>query len=233
MKTVQSIQRPRSIRSTNVATTNPSICIAVVDDDMMYRQAIEVSLKKVPGSRVLGFESGEHCFKHYHQVKPDILVLDYNLCTSQTNEAMNGIEILRKVRQINDKATVIFLTGVANTDVAVAAIKAGATDFITKDKNGLPRLLNQVRKAAIKVQVKRQEMRVARWIAAGVICISAIVMATIVADTGGFSDMWNWLWFGLSLACGIVVIRAWVRSSRNDNDHIQTLEYTQTGKWID
>ncbi len=232
MKTVQQLTKPRTILADG-RKGNHSICIAVVDDDMMYRQAIEVSLKKVPGSRVLGFESGEQCFRHYHQVKPDILVLDYRLCTSDTNEAMNGIEILRKVRQINDKATVIFLTGVGNTDVAVTAIKAGAADFITKDKNGLPRLMNQVRKAAIKIQVKRQELLVARWIAVGIVCIAAIMMTTILADADEFSDLWNWFWLVTSVTCGIFVVRAWVRRSRNDNEDIQTLQYTQNGKWID
>lgn len=232
MKTVQNIRRPQTILSVGEAGKQ-SICIAVVDDDMMYRQAIEVSLKKVPGSRVLGFESGEQCFRHYHQVKPDILVLDYRLCSSDTNEAMNGIEILRRVRQINDNATVIFLTGVDNTDVAVTAIKAGATDFITKDKNGLPRLMNQVRKAAINIQIKRQESRVARWTASGILCIAAIVLTTIVADSAGFSDLWNWFWLVTSVTCGIFVVRTWVRNSRNDHEHIQTLEYTQNGKWID
>jgi len=232
MKTIQQLRTPKVIQSHGSARKE-GICIAVVDDDMMYRQAIEVSLKKVPGSRVLGFESGEQCFKHYHEVKPDILVLDYRLCMDDSKEAMNGIEVLKKVKQINDDATVIFLTGTGNTDTAVTAIKAGAVDFITKDKNGLPRLLNQVRKAAFRIHVKRQESRVTKWIAAGIICIAAIVMTTIIADTGGFADIWNWLWFVLSVVCGIFVIRAWVRSSRNDHHQLQTLEYSQNGKWID
>jgi two-component system, chemotaxis family, chemotaxis protein CheY len=205
----------------------------VVDDDMMYRQAIEVSLKKVPGTRVQGYESGEDCFKDYSTCKPDIFVLDYRLCENGSGEVMNGIEVLRKVRKVNDDATVIFLSGAANTEVAVMAIKAGATDFIAKDKNGLARLLNQVRKASIKIQVKRQESKVAKWIAVGVLCIAAIVTGTILADAGGFNDIWNWFWFALSIICGIVVIRAWVRNSRNDYDQIQTTEYIQNGKWID
>jgi FixJ family two-component response regulator len=232
MRAVQQLRKPKEIHKA-VRAPKESICIAVVDDDMMYRQAIEVSLRKVPGSRVLGFESGEECFKNYHTVKPDILVLDYRLCADGSGEVMNGIEVLRKVKQVSSDATVIFLSGAGNTDVAVTAIKAGAADFITKDKNGLARLLNQVRKAAIKIQVKRQESRVAKWIAVGVLCIAAIVTATLLADTGGFNDAWNWFWLALSLVCGIVVIRAWVRSSHVDHDRIRTMEYIQNGKWID
>lgn len=232
MKAVQQIRKPKVLLK---AITSPpeSICIVVVDDDMMYRQAIEVSLKKVPGSRVQGYESGEDCFKDYHTSKPDIFVLDYRLCTSGKSEVMNGIEVLRKVKHMNDKATVIFLSGAANTEVAVTAIKAGATDFIAKDKNGLARLINQVRKASIKIQVRRQESKVAKWIAIGVLCIASIVAGTILADSGGFTDIWNWLWFTLSIICGVVVIRAWVRNSRNDHDLIRTTEYMQNGKWID
>ncbi len=232
MKALQQLRKPNAGGKASPPPAE-SICIAVVDDDMMYRQAIEVSLKKVPGSRVLGYQSGEECFKNYHTSKPDIFVLDYRLCADGSGGVMNGIEVLRKVRQVNDQATVIFLSGTANTEVAVTAIKAGAVDFIAKDKNGLARLLNQVRKASIKIQVRRQESKVAKWIAMGVLSIAVIVTGTIVADTGGFRDWWNWLWFGLSIACGVIVIRTWVNTSRIDSGQIQTMEYIQNGKWID
>lgn len=232
MKAVQDLPK-LEVAHRAAPSTPESICIAVVDDDMMYRQAIEVSLRKVPGSRVLGYESGEACFRNYHNTKPDILVLDYSLCADGTGGVMNGIEVLRKVKQANGQATVIFLSGTANTDVAVTAIKAGAVDFIAKDKNGLARLLNQVRKASIKIQVKRQESRVAKWIAIGALCIAAIVAATILADSGKLSEEWNWLWFALSIVCVVAVVRAWVRSSRQDHERIQTMEYLKHGKWID
>jgi FixJ family two-component response regulator len=231
MRTVE-LHKPNAIRNASRAPED-SVCIAVVDDDMMYRQAIEVSLKKVPGSRVMGFESGEACFKNYHTVKPDILVLDYRLCADGSGATMNGIEVLRKLKQVDGQTTVIFISGTANTDVAVTAIKAGAVDFITKDKNGLSRLIHQVRKASIKVRVKRQESRVARWIAAGILCIAAIVSATVLADTGGFNDVWNWTWFGLSILCAVMVIRTWVRSSRHDYQQLRNIEYSQNGKWVD
>lgn len=232
MRTVQEVSKTKGVRAP-VATREDSVCIAVVDDDSLYRQAIEVSLKKVPGSRVLGFESGEACFKDYHNVKPDILILDYRLTANGSGELMNGIEVLRKIRKVDDQATVIFLSGAGNTDVAVTAIKAGAMDFITKDKHGLSRLINQVRKASIKIRVQRQESRVARWIAAGALCIAGIVAATILADSGGFSDIWNWFWLALCLVCSIIVIRTWVRKSRNEYEEIRTIEFTQNGKWID
>lgn len=232
MKTVQEI-RPANLIQLQPEAGDDSICIAVVDDDRMYRRAIEVSLKRMPGSRVVVFESGEQCFKHYHRVRPDILVLDYSLCSVAENAGMNGMEILKKVRQINNKVTVIFLTTAGNADVAVSAIKAGATDFIAKDKDGLPRLMNQVRKAAINIQVNRQESRVTRWIAAGVICIAAIVIVTVLAGADGFTDAWNWLWMFLSVVCGVVAMRVWVKSSKGDHENIRTLEYTVKGKWID
>lgn len=232
MKAVQELRKPK-IAGRAAKAPEDSVCIVVVDDDMMYRQAIEVSLKKVPGSRVMGFDSGEACFKNYHHVKPDILVLDYRLCADGSGGVMNGIEVLRKVKQVDGQATVIFLSGVANTDVAVTAIKAGAVDFITKDKNGLSRLINQVRKASIRIRVKRQESRVARWIGIGVLCIAAIVAGTILADAGGFNDLWNWFWFALSILCCVVVIRAWVRSSNHDHEQVRRMEYSQNGKWID
>jgi len=111
------------------AKQEEGVRIAVVEDDRMYRNAIEVYLKKVPDSRVVSFDSGEQCFRHYHNVNPDILILDYSLSGQSEGSRMNGLDVLRKVKSMRPKTKVIFLAGQGNIDVATAAMKGGAIDF--------------------------------------------------------------------------------------------------------
>jgi FixJ family two-component response regulator len=206
--------------------------IAVVEDDIMYRQAIEVYLKKVPDSEVHTFESGEQCFRHYGDLNPDILVVDYRL-NQEIEGGMDGLDVLRKAKSVRPGTKVIFLTGQGTMDVAVSAIKGGAVDFITKDKNGLTRLVNQVQRIALGIQMQRQESKTTRWISIGMIAIALIVLGTIAADAEGMRDVWNWFWFFLCVGSVVILVRTWVRHSNSEMKKIQSLETRKAGKWID
>ena len=206
--------------------------IAVVEDDMMYRQAIEVYLKKVPQSEIHTFESGEQCFRHYHELNPDILVLDYRL-NEATGTGMNGLEVLRKAKSMKPMTKVIFLAGQGNMDVAVDAIKGGAVDFITKDKNGLTRLVNLVQRISLGIQVKRQESKTARWITIGLIAIALIVLGTIAADSEGMTDVWNWFWFLLCAGSVVMLVRSWVKNSKAEMKKVRGLGMHRKEKWMD
>src|SRR5437870_3871299 len=74
--------------------------IAIIEDDPMYRSAIEYYLKKIPGNRLFSFGSGEECLRHYHQLDPEILILDYRLNDIFESEKMNGLEILHEVKSV-------------------------------------------------------------------------------------------------------------------------------------
>lgn len=206
--------------------------IAVVEDDMMYRQAIEAYLRKVPDSEVHTFESGEQCFRHYGDINPDILVVDYRL--NQGDEGtMDGLDVLRKAKSVRPDTKVIFLTGQGTMDVAVSAIKGGAVDFITKDRNGLTRLVNQVQRISLGIQLKRQESKTTRWISMGLIAIAIIVLGTIAADSEGTGDLWNWFWFFLCAGAVIALVRSWVKHSNSEMKKIHSMETGSRGRWID
>jgi FixJ family two-component response regulator len=222
---MEAVLKERGSRLTGSQRTEEKhqVRIVVVEDDMMYRQAIEVYLKKVPDCEVYTFNSGEECFKYYAEIDPDIVVLDYRLNTVSGNQ-MDGLDVLRKARSIKPAVKAIFLAGHGNMDVAVAAIKGGAVDFITKDKNGLTRLVSQVQRLALGVQLKRQEAKTTRWITMGLVAIALIVLGTIAADSEGMSDVWNWLWFMLCISAVIVLVRSWVKHSKAEMSRIQSLE---------
>ena len=65
------------------------------------------------------------------QLQPDVILLDMNF----QRDAMNGEEgfgYLEHILSIDPQAIVVFMTAYADTEKAVRAIKAGATDFVSK-----------------------------------------------------------------------------------------------------
>jgi DNA-binding NtrC family response regulator len=60
------------------------------------------------------------------KINPDLILLDYQM------PDMNGIEVLRAIRQVNKDLPVVIITAYGTIERAVEAVKAGADDFITK-----------------------------------------------------------------------------------------------------
>ena len=63
--------------------------------------------------------------------QPDLILLDMNFSRDAIS-GQEGFESLKQILQIDPQAIVIFMTAYTDTDKAVRAIKAGATDFIPK-----------------------------------------------------------------------------------------------------
>ena len=70
--------------------------------------------------------TGEQCIGAVRAELPDIAVLDLRL------PDINGIELLCRIRAIDPRIEVILVTADYSTDAAVAAIKSGASDYLTK-----------------------------------------------------------------------------------------------------
>lgn len=95
----------------------------------------------------------EHFMESY---VPDVIMLDMNF----RRDAISGQEgffWLEKIKKIDQDAVVLFITAYADTEKAVRAIKAGATDFIPKpwEKEKLLATLS----AALKLRESRTEVR--------------------------------------------------------------------------
>ena len=70
--------------------------------------------------------NGRKALEALETYKPDIVLLDYRLPDT------NGVELLIRIRQIDSRIRVIMITGEGNVSIAVEAMKAGASDYITK-----------------------------------------------------------------------------------------------------
>ncbi|HET6992465.1 MAG TPA: response regulator [Bacteroidia bacterium] len=137
--------------------------IAIVEDDPMFRHAIEYYLKKDPGNRVFSFESGEECFRHYHQLDPEIMILDYRLNEIFESGKMNGLDILQEIKSVKPETEIIFLSGQDSFDIATAAIKGGASDYIVKDDKALTKMLTDVNRMAFFIRAKREDLKTLKW----------------------------------------------------------------------
>jgi two-component system OmpR family response regulator len=120
-----------------MADTNLSIL--VVDDDMTMCEMVRDTLKKkFPGSNVTVFNTGEDALAGLN-FEPDVAVLDYQL-DSVKADAMNGIQILTKLKERHANLPVIFLTGQDRMEVASNTIKYGAYDYIVKNETAFHKL---------------------------------------------------------------------------------------------
>jgi two-component system, LuxR family, response regulator FixJ len=119
--------------------------VAVVDDDCAVRDALATVLGS-EGFEVRTYGGGEEFLSTTRQTKPDCLLLDVRM------PMRSGLDVLVAVGGANYPAAIIMISGCNDIPVAVAAIKAGAHDFLAKPF-GAESLVAMVREA---VRVRRQ-----------------------------------------------------------------------------
>lgn len=97
----------------------------VVDDDADNRKILEVTLSRA-GYSVIPVSSGREALKAYNENAIDVALLDLSM------PEMDGITLLKHLRQENGSLQAIVVTGHGSVEHAVEAMKAGALDFVTK-----------------------------------------------------------------------------------------------------
>lgn len=125
-----------------------SVKILIVDDEKIALKNLEHVMKK-EGYDVTGAESGPTALKRLEEQSFDLVLTDLRM------EKVDGMQILKKCRELYPDAEVIMITGYATLESAVKAMKQGAFNYIAK-----PFRLDEVRiivkEAAEKVRLKRE-----------------------------------------------------------------------------
>ena len=111
-------------------TINKAITIFLVDDNALYLKNLELSFSSKPYYNVKTFSTGELCLENM-KLKPDIIILDYYL-NSVEKEAINGLEILKKIRAINSDLPVVMLSVETSNEIAKSCLEHNANEFIIK-----------------------------------------------------------------------------------------------------
>ncbi len=124
--------------------------ILVVDDERDIRELVSDILKDEGyGTRLAG--NSEQAMREVNLQAPDLIILDIWLKDSK----MDGIDILKTVKRDNPEVPVVIISGHGNIEIAVAAVKQGAYDFIEKPFN-IDQLLVVVRRALEASHLRRE-----------------------------------------------------------------------------
>src|SRR5207249_10255002 len=113
--------------------------VLAIDDDPSITEWMKILLEHAGYEvrTVLIGTRGEEVFKTWH---PDAVITDMIL------PDVDGIELVRKFKQLDSEAEVIVITGQGNIPRSVEAVKAGAFDFLEKPVDA-ERLLDKLEKA--------------------------------------------------------------------------------------
>jgi two-component system, OmpR family, response regulator ChvI len=110
------------------ATAIPRVRILVVDDDDEFRESLSLNLMD-EGFAVTTFANGPSALEHVAAGESaDVILLDWRM------PGMNGLEVLRELRQRGVMTPVIFLTALSDDIYEEAALAGGAVDFIDKSR---------------------------------------------------------------------------------------------------
>jgi PAS domain S-box-containing protein len=112
--------------------------LLLIDDEPDIVRVLSMSLK-VDGYDVVTATSGVEGLEAYDRETPEIVITDIKM------PGMDGIEVLKKIKEINPETEVIIITGHGDIENAIEALKHGASDFINKP----------VKDAALSIALKR------------------------------------------------------------------------------
>lgn len=130
--------------------------ILIVDDERDIRELISDILEDEGYATRLAENSNE-AMSAINAEPPALLILDIWLKDSR----MDGIDILKAVKRDNPDVPVVIISGHGNVEIAVAAIKQGAYDFIEKPFN-IDQLLVVIRRAMEASRLRRENQSLRR-----------------------------------------------------------------------
>ena len=117
--------------------------LLLIDDE----EDVQYSFRRIfdsPETELTTASSGEEGLKLIPKIKPDLVLMDIRM------GGINGLETLRRIRQIDSKLLVILMTAYGTTQTAIEAMKLGAYDYLLKpfDVPKLKDIVNNALKAA-------------------------------------------------------------------------------------
>lgn len=114
--------------------------ILIVEDEETFRRSLSRLLEK-DGHVVVTAGNVADGVRLFQESRPDVVLLDYMLPDG------NGIDALKRMKEIDPGITVVLMTAFGSIEAAVAAMKAGALDYITKSADVIAEVRLRVAKA--------------------------------------------------------------------------------------
>jgi two-component system chemotaxis response regulator CheY len=104
------------------------LAVMVVDDQMSIRGIVRTILQQIGINDVREYGSGAEALVNVKSRPPNVLISDYNM------PEMDGVQLLKNLRadpQYKNTAFIL-LTGQADRELVVEAVKAGANNYLVK-----------------------------------------------------------------------------------------------------
>ena len=114
--------------------------IMICDDAAFMRMMIKDILVKNGYEIAAEAENGAKAVEKYSDVKPDLVMMDI------TMPEMDGIQALKKIKELDPGATVIMCSAMGQQAMVIESIQSGAKDFIVKPFQA-DRVIEAVKKA--------------------------------------------------------------------------------------
>jgi len=100
--------------------------ILIIDDEKIVCDMMKLSLEQEEGYEVESFLNGTEALERLKEKKFNMVVTDFKM------KGIDGLEVLRTVKQLYPKTAVIMITAFANLDVAIEALREDVHDFFPK-----------------------------------------------------------------------------------------------------
>lgn len=114
------------------------IKLFLVDDDALFLKSLEIEFLEHADFTIETYSTGELCLKNLSH-SPDVIILDYHLDGIDKN-AMNGVETLDKIKNLNPDIPVVMLSSQDKIDVAINCMHHRAFDYVVKSETAFMRL---------------------------------------------------------------------------------------------
>lgn len=116
--------------------------IFFVDDDKMMLNLMEYTFKCREGFEVKSYFSGEDCINNIN-LNPNLIVLDYYMGSHEDN-ALSGLDTLKKIREAGKDIPVIILSREKSEDTIAEFLKYGAQKYVVKDDYFIDTLIDTI-----------------------------------------------------------------------------------------
>jgi DNA-binding NarL/FixJ family response regulator len=163
----------------DLASAPPKASVLLVDDHALLRTGVANIINQEPDLHVVAeAENGVEAIAAYERHHPDVTLLDLRM------PVMEGVEVVRQIRERDPRARVIILTTYDTDDEISQALKAGAKAYVLKDISAddlvgcirdvlagktylAPAAAAKLAEGVTRVQLTPREMATLRWLADG------------------------------------------------------------------
>ncbi len=139
----------------NLQINSKAKLLIVEDEKIALKNLLNVMKKE--GYDVVGTHSGPNALRFMDEQDFDVVLTDLRM------EKVDGMQILKRCRELSPDTEIIMITGYATLQSAIGAIKQGAYDYIAKPFK-LDEVRKVVREAVEKVRLKKENVQLRKLI---------------------------------------------------------------------